>query len=219
MAIYTVKRFSERERIRNAWEVAKKKATNAKIVKEGSKFGKYGKLAAAGVGLGLAAGLGKKAYDKKREKKFSDASYTLKRKLFFEFNGHVVTGDEIAAYRKANGGTARNALEAIGQSKTASANQSAAIRTETRALNKASHDSFVQMGKAGNKAGINNLKASNATQGAFNAGQKSVGAMGGMRNTWSRMGTMGKAGTIAAGAAVAGLALKGLTSGRKKNEN
>ena len=146
------------------------------------------------------------------------STFILKSKLFFEFNGHVVTGSEIAAYRKANGGTARNALEAIGQSKTASANQAAAIRTETRALNKASHDSFAKMGKAGNTAGIKNLKATNAVQGTFNAGQKSVGVVGGMKNTWNRMGTMGKAGTVAAAGLTAGLALKGLMSGRKKNK-
>lgn len=52
---------------------------------------------------------------------------------------------------------------------------------------------------------------------AYNMGQKSVGVVGGMKNTWSRMGTMGKVGTTAAVGLTAGLALKGLLSKDRKN--
>ena len=53
---------------------------------------------------------------------------------------------------------------------------------------------------------------------AFDMGQKSVGIKQGMKNTWNNMGTMGKVGTVAAGATVAGLALKGLFGGKKKRK-
>lgn len=53
---------------------------------------------------------------------------------------------------------------------------------------------------------------------AFQMGQKSVGIRQGAINTWNRMGTMGKAGTIAGGAVAAGLMAKGLF-GRKKKDN
>lgn len=54
---------------------------------------------------------------------------------------------------------------------------------------------------------------------AFEMGQKSVGIKQGMRNTWNNMGTMGKVGTVAAGATVAGLALKGLFGSKKKRKD
>ena len=147
------------------------------------------------------------------------STFILKSKLFFlDANGNVITGAEVLAQKQAAGGSAAGALKAVSKQKTAATQQAAAIRTETRALNKASHDSFAKMGAAGNKAGIQNLKATNAVKGTFNAGQKSVGVMGGMKNTWNRMGTMGKAGTVAAAGLTAGLALKGLMSGRKKDK-
>lgn len=37
-------------------------------------------------------------------------------------------------------------------------------------------------------------------------------------NTWNNMGTMGKVGTVAAGATVAGLAIKGILGSKKKEE-
>lgn len=54
----------------------------------------------------------------------------------------------------------------------------------------------------------------------FNNGAKSTGAIQGLKNTWGRAGTMGKAGMIGAGVVGTGLALKGAASlfgGSKKD--
>lgn len=50
------------------------------------------------------------------------------------------------------------------------------------------------------------------------AGARSVGVMGGMKNTWNNAGTMGKAGMIAGGVALTGLALNGLRSKKSDKE-
>ena len=55
----------------------------------------------------------------------------------------------------------------------------------------------------------------NPGRAAANAMKGKVGVMQGMKNTWGRMGTMGKVSTVAAGAAVGGLALKGLFGNKK----
>lgn len=55
---------------------------------------------------------------------------------------------------------------------------------------------------------------------SFNNGAKSTGAIQGLKNTWGRAGTMGKAGMIGAGVVGTGLALKGAASlfgGSKKD--
>lgn len=54
-----------------------------------------------------------------------------------------------------------------------------------------------------------------AAKSAFSRGQASVGIKQGALNTWNRMGKMGKAGTIAAGATGAYLLGKGLFGGNK----
>ena len=150
-------------------------------------------------------------------------TFKLKRKLFFLGpNGEVITGKEVMAMKKKQGGTLKDALRKV-RSENAIQN---AINTEvsaaTKDLNKQSNAQFKQLGAAGNREGINALKQQNAlkgaTQGGFKAGQNSVGAMQGMRNTWNNMGTMSKVGTVAAGATVAGLALKGLLGGKKKRK-
>lgn len=53
---------------------------------------------------------------------------------------------------------------------------------------------------------------------AFEMGQKSVGIKQGMRNTWNNMGTLSKAGTIAAGVTAAGLMARGLFGGKKRKK-
>ena len=150
------------------------------------------------------------------------STFILKRKLFFLGpSGEVITGAEVKALRRRQGGTLKDALEQV-RSENATQNAiNTEVRATTRNLNKQSNAQFRQLGAAGDKAGINALKQQNAfkgaAQGGFNAGQKSVGVMQGMKNTWGRMGTVGKAGTIAGAAVVGGLALKGLFGGKKSD--
>lgn len=155
------------------------------------------------------------------------ASFVLKRKLFFlGLNGEVITGDQMRQALGKTGvisgkdGKLGNA-SVLGkpttpaltdQTKTAFENAKLksgiesqakeAQRSTERALNKA------------NSGGVKNAAMRARTQG-FNAGQRSVGVMQGMKNTWGRMGTAGKVGTAAAGVAATGLALKGLFGGKK----
>ena len=63
----------------------------------------------------------------------------------------------------------------------------------------------------------NALKSSNKL--AFEAGKSKVGVMGGLKNTWAKAGTMGKAGMIAGGVAAAGLMAKGAASMLSGNNN
>lgn len=143
------------------------------------------------------------------------STFILKRKLFFlGKNGEVITGEEVLKKKKQQGGTLKDAL---GQVRSENATQNAIdteVRATTRNLNKQSNAQFKQLGAAGDKAGIGALKQQNAlkgaAQGGFKAGQKSVGVMQGMKNTWGRMGNVGKAGVVA-GAAAGGYFLgKGL---------
>lgn len=155
------------------------------------------------------------------------ASFVLKRKLFFlGLNGEVITGDQM---RQALGKTGvisgkdgqLGKASVLGkpttpalteQTKTAFENAKLksgidsqakeAQRAAERALNKA------------NSGGVKNAAMRARTQG-FNAGQRSVGVMQGMKNTWGRMGTAGKIGTVATGVTATGLALKGLFGGKK----
>lgn len=151
----------------------------------------------------------------------------IKRKLFFMGpNGEVITGAEVLARKKAmndlkpGSGSAKGALKSL---KTEAARDTAineAARNETRSLNKLDNKKFQQMGKAGDKAGIEALKNQNAFRGAsrggYKVGQASVGIKQGALNTWNRMGKAGKAGTIAAGLGGAYLMGKGLF-GKKKD--
>lgn len=61
------------------------------------------------------------------------------------------------------------------------------------------------------------MSTQQVAQSSFNRGQASVGIKQGAMNTWNRMGKMGKAGTIAAGATGAYLLGKGLFGGKKKD--
>lgn len=46
----------------------------------------------------------------------------------------------------------------------------------------------------------------------YNKGVNSTGITGGVRNTWNKAGTLGKAGMVAGSLAVTGLAVKGISS-------
>lgn len=145
-------------------------------------------------------------------------TFKLKRKLYFlDEQGNAVTGAEVLAKRKAQGGTAKDALSSIKSSNTTNYNINSQAKQATSNYNKLSTNKFKSMAKQGNTQGIANLKQSNAVKGAkygaykagFAKGQSSVGVRQGMRNTWNRMGRAGKIGTIAGGLALGGLALKG----------
>ena len=159
-------------------------------------------------------------------------TFKLRRKLFFMGpNGEVITGAEVLARKKQmnsvkNGkGTAKGALDNLKAEAAKNTAINDAVRSETRALNKIDNKKFQQMGRSGDKAGIQALKNQNTLKGAtlggykagFNAGKTSVGIKQGAINTWNRMGKVGKAGTIAGGAVAAGLMAKGLFGGRKKD--
>lgn len=154
--------------------------------------------------------------------------FVLKRKLFFldPVTGKEITTAEVIARKKANGGSLKDALSSIKTDNATQASIDSNVRTATRNLNKQAHNQFQQMAQAGNKQGIEALKQTNAvkgaTQGAFKAGQNSVGIMQGMKNTWQAWGKQGmkggmkKAGVATAAAGSLYLMGKGLF-GRKKN--
>lgn len=63
------------------------------------------------------------------------------------------------------------------------------------------------------------LAAKKASQQGFQRGAKSVGMMGGIKNTFNKAGTMGKAGMIGGGLLATGLIAKGLFGGNKDKED
>lgn len=82
--------------------------------------------------------------------------------------------------------------------------------------------------KAGKTADLATTRAMQATRSTSrnpklaytagrDAGAKSVGLLGGLKNSYNRAGFGGKAGMIAGGVALGGLAIKGATSLGKKN--
>lgn len=82
--------------------------------------------------------------------------------------------------------------------------------------------------KAGRTADLATTRAMQATRAtsrspqlAYTAGRevgaKSVGLLGGLKNSWTKAGVGGKAGMVAGGLALGGLAVKGVTSFGKKN--
>ena len=159
-----------------------------------------------------------------KKKKFSgelsrtnNDTTSLKRKLFFlDEQGNVVTAAEIKAKKAGmgKGATAKDAFSSIKTENTAASTMADSIKKETSALNKSANAEFSKLGKSGNKTGIEALKSSNGTKGAFNAGSKSTGIMGGLKNTW-KSGAKGKAGIIAGGVALLGA---GALLGRKKDD-
>ena len=86
--------------------------------------------------------------------------------------------------------------------------QASATRQANRAANRANAAGVREAAMKARTAGYNK---------GLMAGRNSVGIKQGALNTWKRMGTMGKAGTIAAGAVATGLMAKGLFGGKKKD--
>lgn len=150
------------------------------------------------------------------------STFILKSKLFSkkeeqrEFATAVMVGDEILNA----GNHAANALSNRSQSyyddmfKGLEGTSTKQIVKEGAKSRAGSFAANRTVGGAETYKGVN--KVATGKQ-AYNMGQKSVGVVGGMKNTWSRMGTMGKVGTTAAVGLTAGLALKGLLSKDRKN--
>lgn len=57
-----------------------------------------------------------------------------------------------------------------------------------------------------------------AAKAGYQRGANSVGIMGGLKNTWNKAGMTGKAGMVAGGLALGGLAAKGLFGGNNNNK-
>ena len=197
-------------------------ATNKAV---GSAFGNVVKgvgkpLAIAGtlaVGTGLAAkgAISKASEQSDGSKMFSQVNkdnmattYTLKRKLFM-FN------PETGEYYTNVGSNGRASIKASKENSKATGliAQQKADRAKQRAENvaaaKNNPNAISNIAKSANAKGFN---------AGFNKGQNSVGVLQGMKNSWGRMGTLGKAGVIGAGVAATGLMAKGLLSGSKKKD-
>lgn len=157
-------------------------------------------------------------------------TYTLKRKLFFDYG---ITSKEISAYAKQNKMKVGDAYAALKQQRSQagvgveafkqgdkSTIKGADLRANIKNRVKNPRQSATVAGQASTKfnkaynVGLNTGK----TQG-FQQGQNSVGLMGGLKNTWNNAGTLGKAGIVTAGVGTAALAAKGIASmfgGRKR---
>lgn len=75
--------------------------------------------------------------------------------------------------------------------------------------------------KAATRAATQNsatLAGKKAAAAGFQRGANSVGVVGGLKNTFNRAGTLGKAGMLGAGAVATGLLAKGLFGGKKDND-
>lgn len=86
--------------------------------------------------------------------------------------------------------------------------QASATRQANRAANRANAAGVKEAAMKARTAGYNK---------GLMTGRNSVGIKQGALNTWNRMGKMGKAGTLAAGAVGVGLMAKGLFGGKKKD--
>ena len=143
-------------------------------------------------------------------------TFKLKRKLFF-----LATDGTSFTRAQAEDATGKTGSAAIRDFRVSQATTNAtntATRATERAANKAvGTTAFKQAAQTGGKEGVNALKS--ASKSAYTAGQtagaKSVGLMGGFKNTWAKAGTGGKAGMALAGAAGLGLMAKGLFGNKK----
>lgn len=145
-------------------------------------------------------------------------TYTLKRKtystLLMDNQGRVINGADSPLPNASN--SAFNSLEA-GFDKKSKREQ---INTSRAASQKSG------MEKIGSREGWggthSNYSGGVSTAEAVKAAQKrtasQVGIKQGFKNSWGRMGTLGKAGVIGAGVAATGLMAKGLLSGNKKKD-
>jgi hypothetical protein len=194
----------------------------------------WGKAGVIGLGaVGTVAGIGALAKGALRKageqsdgsKLFSQTkkdnmatTYTLKRKtystLLMDSQGRVINGADSPLPNASN--SAFNSLEA-GFDKKSKREQ---INTSRAASQKSG------MEKIGSREGWggthSNYSGGVSTAEAVKAAQKrtasQVGIKQGLKNSWSRMGTLGKAGVIGAGVAATGLMAKGLLSGSKKKD-
>lgn len=125
------------------------------------------------------------------------AKYRLERKIFFlGENGEAITGEAVKAKQAMlKGSTLKEALGAVKTENATEAASKAAKRASERAAN------IANPGRIAAKTG-------------FERGTKSVGVLGGIKNTWNKGGA-GKAGLIAAGTGAALLAGKALFGGKK----
>lgn len=145
----------------------------------------------------------------------------FKQKIFFQAtDGTFFTK---AQAETATGLTGADAIKKfrVDQASTNAANL-AARQTERAAGQAVGTEAFKQAAKTGGKDAVNTLKttSTNAYKAGQTAGAKSVGLMGGLKNTWAKAGTGGKAGMLAAGAGVGLLAAKGLgLIGNKKEKS
>ena len=119
-------------------------------------------------------------------------------------------------YRGGSPSTVEVGGSAISRGATGSAiantNNQLAQTTATRQVNRAANKA--------NAAGVKEAAMKARTAGynkGLMAGRNSVGIKQAAMNSWNRMGKMGKAGTLAAGAVGVGLMAKGLFGGKKKD--
>ena len=220
--IYTTKRFSFQggEYVEFVDETGKTIGKNGKpryLKNAGKKAMEIlkknkGKAIAGTVALGTAAGAGI-AYSKKKKKK--EFSSTLRQKIFFlGLQGEAITGDQLKqriAQDKANGTytKASNSLDNLKLDSGTKIEQNTLQRQTQRAANKA------------NASGVKEAVMKARTKGykaGMNAGTKSVGVMGGLKNTWNRSGALGKAGMVGTGLLATGLVAKGLFGGGNKDD-
>ena len=137
------------------------------------------------------------------------ATYRLKRKMFM-----------LGTYAKdANGNLTRTGWTATGEGVSVANGAGKVTKNHNNNINQLIEKSQNTIKKdAANVARRQNaLKSSNKL--AFEAGKSKVGVMGGLKNTWAKAGTMGKAGMIAGGVAAAGLMAKGAASMLSGNNN
>lgn len=163
-------------------------------------------------------------------------TFTIKRqKLFFDYG---ITTKEIQSYAKAKNTSVKDAYSALKDQRANAGVGKEAYATLDPSRYKAKNLKAVKgmnTGIVGKSPGgfynlsSGKLSASAAGQAgakynkAFLAGQKSVVAAptttgGYLQGAWNSMSKMGKAGAIAGGLALGGLAVKGLVSGNKKEK-
>ena len=125
-------------------------------------------------------------------------TFILKRKTFSEEYQQILKQRQEG---KLAAGTGKEALQKLKADNLAKTQAADAQRAAQRMANKANP------GAVAAKAG-------------FDRGAKSVGVMGGLKNTFAKAGTAGKAGMIGAGVIGAGLMAKGAASmfGGKKDK-
>lgn len=132
-------------------------------------------------------------------------TYTLKRKTFAGIyldhqTGQILNGAEAPKRNQAY-------YDSLGKELTKNPNNTTIEKIGSREGWGGTHSNY--------SGGVSTAEAVKAAQ-KRTASQ--VGIKQGLKNSWSRMGTLGKAGVIGAGVAATGLMAKGLLSGKKKEQ-